>query len=194
MQDGNEADRTHLTRFLNELASGSTDAAEGLMPYVYAQLHSLAQAHVRNQALAHTLQPTALLHEAYIKLFDADRCQWNDRQHFFALAAKVMRQILVDHARAQKRIKRGGGNVRVTLDESALGHAGNELEVLDLDQALVELSTQDERQGRIVELRFFGGLGVDEVAGILELSKSTVEREWRAARAWLGVRLEACED
>jgi len=194
MHEADAADREQLTHFLNRLALGQQEVADQLMPQVYAELRALAYSHLRNQSASHTLQPTALVHEAYLRLFDPKRCQWNDRQHFFALAARVMRQILVDHARAQHRIKRGEGRLRVTLDESAAGETGNDIEVLDLDAALTDLSSQDERQGRIVELRFFGGLEVEEVAGLLELSKSTVEREWRAARAWLGVRLEACGD
>lgn len=191
MHGEQEVDRAHLTRFLNELALGREDAALGLMPYLHAQLRSLAQKSLRSQDAGHTLQPTALVHEAFLKMFVPERCAWNDRRHFFALAAKVMRQILVDHARNQQRLKRGDGRLRVTFDERIAAHPENALEVLDLDHALIELSTHDERQGRIVELRFFGGLEVDEVADLLELSTSTVEREWRAARAWLGVRLES---
>ena len=203
MHEGNEAEnddpednpeRGNLTRFLNAFALGNARAGDELMPQVYAELRALAQSHLRNQVASHTLQPTALVHEAYLRLFDPKRCQWNDRQHFFALAARVMRQILVDHARAQHRIKRGEGRLRVTLDESTPGQVTDDIGVLDLDEALSELSSQDERQGRIVELRFFGGLEVEEVAGVLALSKSTVERELRAARAWLGVRLEASGD
>jgi RNA polymerase sigma factor (TIGR02999 family) len=187
--DGNDLPR--LTSFLNELALGHAAAAEDLMPYVQAQLRGLAQSHLRGQPAGHTLQPTALVNEAFLRLFVPERCNWNDRRHFFALAAKVMRQILVDHARAQRRLKRGAGNLRVTLDERIVAREQDAPEVLDLDLALGELSALDERQGRIVELRFFGGLEVEEVAGVLALSKSTVEREWRAARAWLGVRLES---
>jgi RNA polymerase sigma factor (TIGR02999 family) len=190
MGEVESVDRSRLTRFLNELALGQVNAAESLLPYVHAQLRSLAQVHLRGQP-GHTLQPTALVHEAFLRLFVPERCAWNDRRHFFALAARVMRQVLVDQARAQRRLKRGEGMLRVTLDERVVARPSGELEMLDLDQALVELSSLDERQGRIVELRFFGGLEVEEVAGLLELSKSTVERDWRAARAWLGVRLES---
>jgi RNA polymerase sigma-70 factor, ECF subfamily len=190
MDPSSPPDRAELTRFLNELASGRPEAAAELMPYVHAQLRALAQGCLRKQPAGHTLQPTALVHEAFLKLFGSERDGWSDRKHFFALAAKSMRQILVDHARTQRRLKRGGGRLRVTFDESLAARSEDAPEVLDLDEALSELSAADERQGRIVELRFFGGLEVSEVAELLDLSKSTVEREWRAARAWLGVRLE----
>lgn len=186
--DGEEPDRARLTRFLNDLASGQADDADRLMPYVHEQLRGLARGHLRSQSAGHTLEPTALVHEAYLRMFDRRRT-WKDRKHFFALAAKAMRQILVDHARAQQRLKRGRGKVRIALHEEMIGSTEDAVEVLDLDHAMVELSSLDDRQGRIVELRFFGGLEVEEVADLLSLSKSTVEREWRAARAWLGVRL-----
>lgn len=186
-----DPDQHELTRFLNDLVRGKADAAETLMPFVYAELRGIAESHLRGQAPRHTLQPTALVHEAFLKLFDPDGVGWNDRTHFFALAAKAMRQVLVDHARRRQRLKRGGGGLSLTLDEHVAGQAGPGLDLLDLNAALEELSTLHERQGRIVELRYFGGLEVQEVAEVLAVSASTVEREWRTARAWLGVRLEA---
>ncbi|NOT30832.1 MAG: sigma-70 family RNA polymerase sigma factor [Planctomycetes bacterium] len=186
-----DPDQHELTRFLNDLARGKAAAAETLMPFVYAELRGIAESHLRGQAPRHTLQPTALVHEAFLKLFDPDRVGWNDRKHFFALAAKAMRQVLVDHARRARRLKRGDGRLCVALDEHVAGPAGTATDLVDLNLALDELGALDERQGRIVELRYFGGLEVQEVAEVLAVSTSTVEREWRTARAWLGVRLEA---
>jgi RNA polymerase sigma factor (TIGR02999 family) len=185
---GNE--RRDLTSFLNGVARGDAESAKTLMPLVHDELRAIAASYLREKQFRHTLQPTALVHEAFLKLFDPQRVAWNDRKHFFALAAKTMRQILVDHARKQGRLKRGAERLRVTLDEQAVGADEPDVELLDLNDALLDLARHDERQGRIVELRFFGGLDVQEVADLLTLSKSTVEREWRAARAWLGIRLE----
>ena len=194
MDERNDAQRVQLTRFLNELAQGRSEVAERLMPHVEDQLRQLARVAMNGQAAHHTLQPTALVNEAFLRLFPGADGEpgpgWNDRQHFFALAAKIMRQVLVDHARRQGRQKRGGGQLRVTLAEQLAEADEPEVELLDLDDALRELSTVDERQGRIVELRFFGGLSVAEVADLLSVSLSTVEREWRLARAWIGLRLE----
>ena len=190
MHESRDLDRTDLTSFLNGLARGQSDAATTLMPRVLGELRAIADAYLRRQSASHTLQPTALVHEAFLRLFDPDLVGFSDRKHFFALAAKSMRQVLVDHARAAQRDKRGGGRLRVTLDERLADPATPPPELLDLDHVLQELSELDERQGRIVELRFFGGLDVQEIAEVLTLSKSTVEREWRSARAWLGVRLE----
>jgi len=190
MDDSRDLDRADLTSFLNDLARGQADAAATLMPRVLSELHAIADAYLRRQSAGHTLQPTALVHEAFLRLFDRDLAHFNDRKHFFALAARSMRQVLVDHARAAQRDKRGGGRLRVTLDERLADPATPPPELLDFDAVLGELDALDERQGRIVELRFFGGLDVQEIAEVMALSKSTVEREWRAARAWLGVRLE----
>lgn len=190
MDDSRDLDRADLTSFLNGLARGQPDAAGTLLPRVLAELHAIADGYLRRQPQGHTLQPTALVHEAFLRLFDPDRVGFNDRKHFFALAATSMRHVLVDHARAAQREKRGGDRLRVTLDERLADPATPPPELLDFDEVLQELSALDERQGRIVELRFFGGLDVQEIAEVMTLSKSTVEREWRAARAWLGVRLE----
>jgi RNA polymerase sigma factor (TIGR02999 family) len=183
-------DRAELTRFLNRLARGEVDIAPTLMPRVQGELHAIADAYLRSQPVGHTLQPTALVNEAFLRLFDPDGVEFNDRKHFFALAARAMRQVLVDHARAEARQKRGGSRLRVTLDERLAETTPPPVEMLDLDEALHDLGTRDERQVRIVELRFFGGLEMQEVADVLALSKATVEREWRAARAWLGLRLQ----
>lgn len=178
-----------LTRFLNELTTGRTDRALTLMPYVYDQLRIIAHSHMRRPRGDTTLQPTELVHEAYLKLFDPEHVSWNDRKHFFALASKAMRQLMVDHARSRNRQKRGGGREELTLDEAFVAGGEMPFDLIDLDDALEALFALDERQGRIVELRYFGGLEVDQVAEVLSVSSSTVERDWRAARAWLGVRL-----
>jgi RNA polymerase sigma factor (TIGR02999 family) len=190
MDESRDHDRADLTSFLNRLARGQAEAAATLMPRVLSELHAIADAYLRRQPAGHTLQPTALVNEAFLRLFDADGVGFNDRKHFFALSARSMRQVLVDHARAAQRDKRGGGRLRVTLDERLADSATPPPELLDFEDVLQELGRLDERQARIVELRFFGGLDVPEVAEVMSLSKSTVEREWRAARAWLGVRLE----
>lgn len=183
-------DRARLTLFLNELARGDPRAAESLMPVVYRELKAVARAQVRQQSPGATLQPTALVHEAFLRLFDTNQSGWNDRRHFFAFAAKTMRRILVDDARRKQRLKRGGGRLTIGLTSEPEAASGPPVDLVDLDLALEELGHRDEQQMRIVELRFFGGLEVQDVADLLAVSKSTIEREWRCARAWLGVRLE----
>jgi len=177
-----------LTRFLNALGRGELAAGNTLMPHVYEELRAIAEAHMRRQPRAGTLQPTVLVHEAFLKLFQSEGGAWQDRKHFFALAAKAMRQIVVDDARRRRSLKRDGGHELVTLGESLAGERGFDL--LDVHLALEELCLLDERQARVVELRYFGGLEMEEVALVMDTSKSTVEREWRAARAWLGLRLQ----
>lgn len=167
------------------------------MAQVYEELRGLAGGYLRRQNAAHTLQPTALVHEAFLKLVDHTSVQWNGRAHFFAVAAKAMRQVLVDHARAKNADKRGGGWDRITLDQAvwsggpAGGIAANstEVDVLALNEVLDLLAEVDPRQAHIVELRFFGGLTVDEVAAVVGVSKTTAEDEWRMARAWLSRKL-----
>lgn len=188
--DGEEDRPAKLTVFLNELARGNSQAGETLMPYVYDELRVIAESYMRRQQAGHTLQPTALVNEAYLKLFKPEAVGWNDRKHFFSLAAKAMRQLLVDHARRAGAAKRDGGLRPQTLDEAFAQSSEFPVDLLDMNMALEELSQRDERQGRVVELRYFGGLEMEEVATVLDVSKRTVEREWRAARAWLGHRLE----
>jgi RNA polymerase sigma factor (TIGR02999 family) len=183
-------EREDLTSCLRALSGGEAAASTTLIPHVYRELHAIAMGCLRGQRPNHTLQPTALVNEAYLKLFNQDRVDLKDRVHFFAVAAKAMRQLLVDHARARRRKKRGGGDHReVTLDEAIAGAAGIDVDLLDMDRALDELRALDARQCQVVELRYFAGLEVEEVAAVLEVSKTTVEREWRAARAWLGQRI-----
>jgi RNA polymerase sigma factor (TIGR02999 family) len=186
--------RHDVTLLLAEVGRGDPAAAARLMELVYAELRALAGDYARRQRADHTLQPTALVHEAFLKLVDADSAEWKDRAHFFAVAATAMRQILTDHARAQRAQKRGGGEwQKVTLSDVALPGAPGENRAIDLialDDALSELAAFDARKHRIVEMRFFGGLTVEDVARLEGVSTTTVESDWRAARAWLSMRLD----
>ena len=187
-------DAAELTLFLRDLADGHAEGEAELLPHVLRELDVIARACLRGRGQS-TLQPTALVNEAYLKLFGGGGVlDVRDRSHFFATAAKAIRQVLVDHARARKRLKRGGDRQQVTLVADLTpnpGRADEGLDVLDLDDALARLAARDAEQARIVELRFFGGLEVAEVAELLGTSKSTVERSWRAARAWLGQAIQA---
>jgi len=173
------------TEFLRDLSSGDTSAADRLMPLVYTELRQIAQGCLRNERPGHTLQPTALVHEVFLKLVDQTRVNYRGRTHFLALSAQAMRRILVDHARAKARDKRGGGRPRIELDESLTVSARRDEDLLALDEALEKLAKLDPRQAKIVELRFFGGMTVEEVAEALDVSKRTVESEWTMVRAWL---------
>lgn len=184
--------REDLTQFLLELGRGERGQADALMPYVYAELKAIALANLRHRN-AQTLHATALVNEAFLKLFDRDRLEVNDRKHFFRLAASAMRQLVIDHARMRRAGKRGGDRAAVTLDEAVAAANGFDFDWLDLDAALSQLESLDERQARVIELRYFAGLEVAEVADVLGVSKSTVEQDWRTARAWLGVRLRGGE-
>ena len=166
--------------------------ADAYLPEVYDQLRGLAEAFLRRERPDHTLQPTALVHEAYLRLAEQDRAAWNDSSHFQATAATMIRRILVDHARGHKAAKRGGDWHRVTLSEASDGTG--DVDLLELDEALVELAGLDERQARVVELRFFGGLGIKEAAAQLGVSPRTVDGDWRLARAWLHRRLGLGEE
>ena len=168
---------------------GDLQARDDLLPLVYQQLKRSAAAYLRRERPDHTLQPTALVHEAYLRLVGQDRVAWQNRGHFFGIAAQMMRRILVDCARERQAAKRPGVGLRVTLDEGTGATQPPDLEVLLLEQALEELSVLDPRQGQIVELRYFGGLSETEVAETLSISRSTVTREWQTARAWLYRRI-----
>jgi RNA polymerase sigma factor (TIGR02999 family) len=176
----------HATRLLKRMGSGDASAADELLPLVYEELHRLAATMMREQRSDHTLQPTALLHEAYLKLFDKEaQSSFESREHFLAVAAKAMRNVLVDHARRRAAEKRGGARERVTVSAVEGVLDDNAPDLLVLDEALTRLSAIDEPLARIVELRFFGGLSVEESARVLGVSEPTVVRGWRVARMWL---------
>jgi len=179
-----------VTGLLRAWGRGDIQAREKLMPLVYAELRRCAAAYLRRERVDHSLQPTALVHEAYLRLVGQQRFVWQNRAQFFGIAAQMMRRILVDHARGHRRGKRGGAAVRVTLDERVGATKPPDCDLLMLDEALAELAAIDPQQGRIVELRYFGGLTESEVADLLAVSRSTVTREWHTARAWLHRRIK----
>ena len=174
-----------LTGLLLAWSKGDSGALEALIPLVYDELHSLAERYLAQEDSGHTLQPTAVVHEAYLKLVDQKRVTWRNREHFFAVAAQAMRRLLVDHARRRDAQKRGGAATRVSLEEAAPSIVPREADVVALDQALEKLAALDARQAKIVELRYFGGLTLDETADVLGTSPSTVVRDFRLAKAWL---------
>lgn len=174
-----------VTEILSSLSEGDSAGKQRLWELLYPELHKIAQAHLGKERAGHTLQPTALVNEAFLKLADQDRVQWKGRGHFLVVASEVMRRILVDHARHRLREKRGGGAKQVELTEDMLSKLGEPEDVVAVDEALKKLKELDERQARIVELRFFGGLTVPEVAEVLGLSTRLIESEWQMIRAWL---------
>ena len=176
---------SQVTQLLVSLEQGDVSAAKGLFPVVYNDLRDLASRYLNDERKGHTLQPTALVHEAYMRLVDQTRVDWQGRTHFFAVGAQAMRRILVDHARKRQAARRGGGLQRITLDEQMAGEWQREQDLLDLDDALLKLAELDPRQARMVELRFFSGLKVSQVAEVLGMSKRSVEREWTMVRSWL---------
>jgi RNA polymerase sigma-70 factor, ECF subfamily len=185
-----------VTRLLGAIREGDPSALEHLIPVVYDELRDLAAHYIRRERPDHTLQPTALVHEAYMRLaghVGQHGADWRDRAHFFGVAARVMRQVLVDHARAHQAAKRGAGHARVTLSEGVRVVEEETVDLLALDVALNRLSTLDADQARLVELRFFAGLTVEETAEVVGRSATSVKREWRAARAWLHRELSGVE-
>ena len=174
-----------VTQLLGNWRSGDERALEKLIPLVQPELRRLAHHYMSRERAGHTLQTTALLDEAYLLLADPTKPAWQNRTHFFAAAAQLMRRIMVDHARERQAVKRGGNALKVTLDEAALVTKTRSEELLALDEALERLGAQDPRKSQIVELRYFGGLRVEEAAEFLNLSRRTVEREWNMAKAWL---------
>jgi len=174
-----------ITRLLIELKSGRREAESELFPIVYNELRRLAKNYLRQERRDHTLQATALVHEAYLRLVHQHQVDWQDRAHFFAFAATLMRRILVDHARSLNASKRAGGRQRVALESVILFSEEQSGDLLALDEALNRLTTWDARQSRIIELRFFSGLSIEETAEVLGLSVRTVKRDWSMARAWL---------
>jgi RNA polymerase sigma-70 factor (ECF subfamily) len=174
-----------VTALLAEVAKGNQAAQEQLVPLVYSELKKLARAYMRRERDDHTLQTTALVHEAYLKLVRNQTPNWQGRSHFFGIAAQLMRQILIDHARGRLRDKRGGAPVVLPLNEALAFSPQHSEELVKLDEALVRLAKLDARQSQIVELRFFGGLNVEETAEFLSISPKTVKRDWAMAKAWL---------
>jgi len=176
---------SEMTRLLSEWSDGNQAALDQLLPAVYDELHRLASGYMRRERPDHTLQTTALVHEAYLRLVAQDHVQWQTRAHFFAAAAQVMRHILVDHARGHQRAKRGDGIPAVPLDEVAVLSEERSDELLAVNDALIKLTVIDPRKSRVFELRYFGGMTVDEASEALKVSPATVAREWRMAKAWL---------
>jgi RNA polymerase sigma factor (TIGR02999 family) len=177
---------SEVTQLLVEWQNGSQQALDALMPLVYAELRAIARRHLSRERAGHTLQSTSLVHEAYFRLIDQQRVQWQNRAHFFGIAAQMMRRILVDHARTAHRLKRGGPMTVLSLDAAAdAATPAREIDLLALDEALDRLALIDPQQSRLVELRFFSGLTIEEAAVALGTSTGTVKREWTTARAWL---------
>jgi RNA polymerase sigma factor (TIGR02999 family) len=180
-----ESESAEVTLLLKQVANGNQDAVAKLIPLVYEELHRVAEHRLRFERPDHTLQPTALVHEAYLKLVAQRDADWQNRAHFFAVASHLMRRILVDHARGHLRTKRGGKQAKLPLDKVFVISPDRSEELVALDDCLERLGKLDARQGRIVELRFFGGLTVEEAAKVLGVSSKTVKREWSVAKAWL---------
>ena len=179
-----DASGTDASVLLRAWSGGDEGALERLTPIVYGELHRLASRYMRRERPGHSLQPTALVNEAYMRLVGYTRMRWQDRAHFFAVAAQVMRRILVEHAR-RHNLKRGGNVLHISLDEEAVVGADHGLDIVALDDAMMALAVLDARKVQVIEMRFFGGLSVDETAEVLGVSPVTVKRDWRAAKAWL---------
>lgn len=178
-----------ITQLLEKWNNGDEEALDKLTPLVYDELHRIAENYIRREYREHTLQPTALVNEFFLKFFDQKRMSWQNRAQFYGIAAKLMRRILVDHARKHYSLKHGGGRIAVTLKDIAAFGAEPDADLLALHDVLNRLEKLDPDQGRIVELRFFGGLTIDETAEVMKISHATVEREWRTAKAFLRLEL-----
>ncbi|HEV8428036.1 MAG TPA: sigma-70 family RNA polymerase sigma factor [Pyrinomonadaceae bacterium] len=175
----------NITDLLVSYSRGDKESLDKLMPIVYDELRRQAARYLRRELPGHTLQTTALIHEAYVRLVDQRNVQWQNRAHFFGIAAQMMRRILVDHARTKKRAKRGGSHIKVSLDDANIAVRSQDLDVVAVDEALSRLAKIDEQQSRVVELRFFSGLTVEETAEVIHISPATVKRDWSMAKAWL---------
>ena len=183
-------DSVDVTILLNRIGSGDATAPEELLPLVYNELKRLASGYMGNERDGHTLQTTALVHEAYIRLVDWKSAGWQNRAHFFAVAAQMMRKILIDHARKHAAEKRGSGVKMIALDDAVSFATERDINLFALDEALTRLDAFDERQCRIIELRFFGGLTIEETAEVMKLSPATIKNEWTMARTWLYTQLK----
>ena len=179
-----------VTRLLLDWRAGNRAALNQLMPLVYQELHQQAARYLRRERPDHTLQATALVHEAYLRLFGAQQVEWQSRQHFFVTASRTIRRILVDYARKHNSQKRGGDASRVDFENALLIAKSYSKEFVELDRALEELAVADPRKSQVVELRFFGGMTMDEIAALLHVSENTIKRDWTIARAWLQSRIE----
>ncbi len=187
------AGKHDVTELLAAWKDGSDEALEQLTPIVYSEIRALAGRQLRGERIDHSLQPTALTHEAFLRLFGTRQVGWQDRAHFFAVASRLMRRILVEHARKRAAAKRGGGRTRVTLDEAnAPTEVAVDVDILALHEALERLGEIDERQASIIELRYFGGLTAEETAEVLDISAATVQRDWSVGKLWLRRELGAC--
>jgi RNA polymerase sigma-70 factor, ECF subfamily len=183
------AKQHEITQLLVEWSDGNQSALDELYPLVYDELHRLARRYMSRERQDHTLQTTALINEAYVRLVDQKNVHWANRSHFFAISAQIMRRILIDHARRHAYAKRGGGAQQVSLDEAATVTRAAGAELIRLDEALKSLAEMDPRRSQVVELRYFGGLNNEEIAGVLNISENTVTRDWNMARAWLHQQL-----
>jgi len=182
-----------ITQLLAEWSDGNQSALDELYPLVYEELHRLARRYMSRERKGHTLQTTALINEAYVRLVDQRNVHWANRSHFFAISAQIMRRILIDHARRYAYAKRGGGAQQVSLEEVAIVAREQGSELVRLDEALKGLAKMDPRRCHVVELRYFGGLSNEEIAGVLKISENTVTRDWNMARAWLYQQLTGSE-
>jgi RNA polymerase sigma factor (TIGR02999 family) len=178
-----------VTELLARMGAGEAHVLDQLLVVVHSELRRQAARYMRRERSNHTLQPTALVNEAFLRLVDQRDVRWQNRAHFFGVAAQAMRRVLIDHAKARHRFKRGGVRDNVTLDEGLLGAPARSVDLLDLDEALTRLELIDKQQARVVELRFFGGLSVEEAAEVMRISPATIKREWSMAKAWLYTQL-----
>jgi RNA polymerase sigma factor (TIGR02999 family) len=183
-----------ISRLLEDWRQGNQQARDALIPLVYDELRRLARRYLRRERPDHTFQSAALVHEAYLRMAQQDAIPLNNRAHFFAVAAQLMRHILVDHARNRRAAKRGGGDAKLTLDTGIALPSKPDVDLVVLDDALTRLAELDPRQSRIIEMRFFGGLSLEETAAVLDISLATVKREWASARAWMRRELSKDRD
>ena len=190
MTANESADRPNITTLLEKMAAGESDAANELLPMVYDQLRSIARVRMRSESPGHTLQATALVHEVFMRLIGERKVPWQNRAHFYSTAAEAMRRTLIDHAKAKRRQKRGGAVKKVPLNVADLAHQDDPENILALDDAIRRLEEQNPEAAKIVQLRFYAGLSIDDTAAAMELSPRTVDRRWKFARAWLFKELD----